>query len=370
MSNPFLTLGGIAVGVLTVTLGAATLPGWAATAQHTAAIHDLDALAEAQSVAISLTGSAATSIEALGDGDFGVGFSPTLGICSVISAAGSEYVVAAKDSTGWHARINGGRIAEGATISEAVSDAGGLPSAVALPDAAECDPAEDTPQPVPHWYALHAGSSAASCLAVSELSRIEAVDCELRAGRPVAEQYWQLIPVDGDTVTIRPVTQSQGRLDATLTVRSPAGQPLDQQWRVQRDGADVRLVSAASARCLVVPPAPGTATVGDCDKPATLLTLERVPLTIDTRSPDPVLNIGAVAMVGPLWIEVLNDDDDEWVRHRVEYLTYPLVTFDRSILHAGENRLRLTFPGAAPSVAYEFTLRVDGGMLTAGAGFS
>ena len=351
MSNPFLALGGIAVGVLTVTLGAATLPGWAATAQHTAAIHDLDALAEAQSVAISLTGSAATSIEALGDGDFGVGFSPTPGICSVISAAGSEYVVAAKDSTGWHARINGGRIAEGATISEAVSDAGGLPSAVALPDAAECDPAEDTPQPVPHWYALHAGN------------------CELHAGRPVAEQYWQLIPVDDDAVTIRPVVQSQGRLDATLTVRSPAGQPIDQQWRVQRDGTDVRLVSAASARCLIVPPAPGTATVGDCDNPAALLTLERVPLTIDTSSPDPVLNIGAVAMVGPLWIEVLNDDD-EWVRHRVEYLTYPLVTFDRSILHASENRLRLTFPGAAPSVAYEFTLRVDGGMLTAGAGFS
>ncbi|WP_431796562.1 hypothetical protein [Microbacterium enclense] len=41
MANPFLVLGGIAVGIVAATFGILQVPGWIGTAQDVAAVNDL-----------------------------------------------------------------------------------------------------------------------------------------------------------------------------------------------------------------------------------------------------------------------------------------------------------------------------------------
>ncbi|SDH56058.1 hypothetical protein [Microbacterium sp. 77mftsu3.1] len=57
MANPFLVLGGIAVGIITAAFGVLAVPGWVAAAQDASATNDLASIALAQSAAASSRGS-------------------------------------------------------------------------------------------------------------------------------------------------------------------------------------------------------------------------------------------------------------------------------------------------------------------------
>ena len=62
MANPFLVLGGIAVGIITATFGVLSVPGWVESAQDAAAVNDLSNLRAAQAKHAAETGSYASDL--------------------------------------------------------------------------------------------------------------------------------------------------------------------------------------------------------------------------------------------------------------------------------------------------------------------
>lgn len=68
MANPFLVLGGIAVGLVTATFGILQVPGWVASAQDAAAINDLSNLNQAQAIHRSTGGTFSADITTLSGG--------------------------------------------------------------------------------------------------------------------------------------------------------------------------------------------------------------------------------------------------------------------------------------------------------------
>lgn len=65
MANPFLVLGGIAVGVVTAAFGVLQVPGWVASAQDASAINDLSIIADTQAVSGAADGTYAATLDDL-----------------------------------------------------------------------------------------------------------------------------------------------------------------------------------------------------------------------------------------------------------------------------------------------------------------
>ena len=74
MANPFLVLGGIAVGIVTAAFGVLQVPGWVASAQDASAINDLSIIRDAQAAEASSDGKYAPTLEALAASDNGTTF--------------------------------------------------------------------------------------------------------------------------------------------------------------------------------------------------------------------------------------------------------------------------------------------------------
>ncbi|SDH46997.1 hypothetical protein [Microbacterium sp. 77mftsu3.1] len=72
MANPFMVLGGIAVGIITATFGVLAVPGWVASAQDASTLNDLSSIRAAQSASVSQSGSYFTDLTALTAGTNGV----------------------------------------------------------------------------------------------------------------------------------------------------------------------------------------------------------------------------------------------------------------------------------------------------------
>lgn len=66
MANPFLVLGGIAVGLVVATFGVLQVPGWVASAQDAAAVNDLSNIRDAQMIHRSTAGTFTTDLSTLG----------------------------------------------------------------------------------------------------------------------------------------------------------------------------------------------------------------------------------------------------------------------------------------------------------------
>lgn len=75
MANPFLVLGGVAVGVVTATFGVLQVPGWVASAQDAAAVNDLSHIRESQSVQLASHSTFTPDVNALTNGSGGTQFS-------------------------------------------------------------------------------------------------------------------------------------------------------------------------------------------------------------------------------------------------------------------------------------------------------
>lgn len=114
MANPFLVLGGIAVGIVTAAFGVLMVPGWVAAAQDAAAINDLSNLNQAQVVYRSTAGMFTADITSLSGGaeasDLGDEAPVTTIAMSDTALASDEYGLSFKLSGGVklaHLGING-----------------------------------------------------------------------------------------------------------------------------------------------------------------------------------------------------------------------------------------------------------------------
>ena len=88
MANPFLVLGGIAVGVVTAAFGILQVPGWVASAHDAAAINDLANINAAQAVHLATAGTFSANITALSSGgDITASLSSGGGFAGAVPAA-------------------------------------------------------------------------------------------------------------------------------------------------------------------------------------------------------------------------------------------------------------------------------------------
>jgi len=137
MANPFLVLGGIAVGVITATFGILQVPGWIASAHNAAAVSDLSQVRIAQTAAFTRGLGYLSGPEIIANAaQLGMSVNPTPGVmlCVTRSADGLAHAAVARSASGlYFAAMNGGAPAEGATADEAVAAAGGLPAGVPAP---------------------------------------------------------------------------------------------------------------------------------------------------------------------------------------------------------------------------------------------
>lgn len=115
MANPFLVLGGIAVGIVTAAFGVLQVPGWVSSAQDASAKNDVAQVSILQSASLSQTGKVvdqagltdATVIEELGVDV------TTKGEAKVLVSGEKNYaVVVASDSGNAFLRIDGGKIVQ------------------------------------------------------------------------------------------------------------------------------------------------------------------------------------------------------------------------------------------------------------------
>lgn len=91
MANPFLALGGIAVGIATAAFGILLVPGWVASVQDTSAINDLRMISEAQAASVALNGEYAGKLSALQNGDLGLSFTVTRNRVKHLSVRGDRW---------------------------------------------------------------------------------------------------------------------------------------------------------------------------------------------------------------------------------------------------------------------------------------
>jgi len=134
MANPFLVMGGVAVGVITATVGVLQVPGWIARGHDASAMNDIEQVTIVQAAARTTSGQYETSVTALNNAETGTIIRRSNGTRIGISVNGNDYVVVVQSASGRHfARVNGGLIGEGPTLSAAIAAAGGLPAGLTAP---------------------------------------------------------------------------------------------------------------------------------------------------------------------------------------------------------------------------------------------
>ena len=128
MANPFLVLGGIAVGLVVATFGVMQVPGWIASAQDAAAQSDLSHVQSAQAAAASSDGDYIDDFNQLSNGSaHGVSFTLSGGVQLVGMAANADgWCATLKSASGtfFAATNDGTATAAGSTAEDALAAAG------------------------------------------------------------------------------------------------------------------------------------------------------------------------------------------------------------------------------------------------------
>lgn len=128
MANPFLVLGGIAVGIVTAGFGILQVPGWVASAQDASAKNDIAQVSILQSASLSQTGYAQSDLaDAAAIKDLGVDVSTQATgdeIVMVTSTDKKHYSVVIESESGKaFSRVDGGTIKEHADKAAATTAA-------------------------------------------------------------------------------------------------------------------------------------------------------------------------------------------------------------------------------------------------------
>jgi len=127
MANPFLVLGGVAVGVITAGIGVLAVPGWIESAQDSAAINDVAQVTIAQEAAQMTGGTYLPTVDDLRQAA-SVKISPSSGVRLHASTNAEEdhFLTVARSSSGtYFARLSGSSaIGSSEDLEEAVVNAG------------------------------------------------------------------------------------------------------------------------------------------------------------------------------------------------------------------------------------------------------
>lgn len=133
MANPFLTLGGLAVGVIAAGFGMLQVPGWVASAQDASAKNDISQVSILQAASLSQEGVAQGDLANLTNAqggpitDLGVDVSTQTTVDVAVTADRKSYAVVSESASGKaFLRIDGGAITEHANLAAAKAAATGF----------------------------------------------------------------------------------------------------------------------------------------------------------------------------------------------------------------------------------------------------
>jgi hypothetical protein len=146
LANPFLVLGGIAVGIVAAGFGILQVPGWIESAQDASALNDLSNVAIGEATAASKEGRYFNGNELRLNADkLGLSFEVSNGVllCVTRSEDSQAYAAIAVSPSGTYmARVvTSPEAGKGSTPAAALADAGGLPAGVPDPTAGDdCAP--------------------------------------------------------------------------------------------------------------------------------------------------------------------------------------------------------------------------------------
>jgi hypothetical protein len=141
MANPFLVLGGIAVGIVTAGFGILQVPGWIASAQDASATNDIAQVSIGQSAALSIQGFAKDSVAQINsDAELGVQVTTDRNVGIDVSEDRKHYVVVVESQSGqFFGRLDGGDIKEGDSIADLTAELGTLPAGLTVPTPAPAE---------------------------------------------------------------------------------------------------------------------------------------------------------------------------------------------------------------------------------------
>ena len=148
MTNPFLVLGGVAVGIITAGIGVLAVPGWVNSANDSAAITDLNSVAGAQSARTTVDGRYASTLDTLTtSSDVRVMKSDGTRLYAASNPDGSEWLGISRSKSGtYFARLSASTsVGKGTTLEAAVIAAG---TTITGPSSARVT-AEGVPLPAP-----------------------------------------------------------------------------------------------------------------------------------------------------------------------------------------------------------------------------
>jgi hypothetical protein len=126
MANPFLVLGGIAVGIVTAGFGILQVPGWIASAQDASAKNDIAQVSIGQAAALSIEGFAKESVTEINAAEDTLGVQITTDrTVNIETSDDKKHYSAVVESESGKAffRIDGGDIVERDSLATATADA-------------------------------------------------------------------------------------------------------------------------------------------------------------------------------------------------------------------------------------------------------
>ncbi|SDH49607.1 hypothetical protein [Microbacterium sp. 77mftsu3.1] len=126
MANPFLVLGGIAVGIITAAFGVLAVPGWVAAAQDASAMNDVAQVSIAQAASLSKTGAAASAVAGLSGSGVEVSLGNTEKTLTAADPTGKHWLALSRSASGaYFARTSdAATIGEGKTVESAIENTG------------------------------------------------------------------------------------------------------------------------------------------------------------------------------------------------------------------------------------------------------
>jgi len=161
LANPFLVLGGIAVGVITAAFGLMQVPGWIAGAQNAAAANDLAAIRTAQAASMNLNGTYFDDIATLYNGSLGLQFKPSGGVEFIgLAASDDAWCATVKSASGIFFAASSKKTAVGSGETREDADvAAGCPGAEPLELAAAAEHSLDQYLPYSSTVAASGGTA-------------------------------------------------------------------------------------------------------------------------------------------------------------------------------------------------------------------
>lgn len=272
MANPFLVLGGIAVGIATAAFGILAVPGWVASAQDAAATNDIAQVTAAQNISLSESGRYATSLATLVSDSARIVTSGGVKNFTATDPTGKHQLTVSRSASGTYfartsdrAKIGSGKTIEAAVIASGSTVTGPSTARVTdrgvrLPDVAAglAEQVYENLHPNPNgavdgfrgYYRWNGTSSAGNGLGANGAVTASVVSAPWSRSGTAVRSTWPTVAVDSGDFAVLAGDYLPGSTKATVRFRFVSNQDITLQpmrvWKSVNSTSDGRLIATSN----------------------------------------------------------------------------------------------------------------------------